>query len=357
VDAALRDRLTADGASWDPESGRPTDFGDPAGELDAALSTCALAERSDLGRLVATGPDILVLLQRLTTADLASLGDAQGKPAVLTTPKGRIVQRLLVHRLSGGAGVLMVSGPGGAERVRAHLERYTFREDTGLTDVTADRAYLALLGPRARDVLSSAGLPVPDAYASACGRLEGVELYVVGHDGLSELGFSITPPATGGRQIWGRLAEVVSGIGGRPVGDRAVEAWRVLRGLPENGAELTEDHNPLEAGLWDAVSFSKGCYVGQEVVARLNTYDKVTRDLRGLVFPEDVEPPGRGAPLLAGPRRVGEITTALLPPGRNAAVGLGFVRREHSDPGTKLEVGAEGGVRATVVDLPFEEAR
>jgi folate-binding protein YgfZ len=142
-----------------------------------------------------------------------------------------------------------------------------------------------------------------------------------------------------------------------PAGDRAVEAWRILRGLPDNGSELTEERNPLEAGLWDAVSFSKGCYVGQEVVARLNTYDKVTRDLRGLTFPEGVEPPERGAPLLAGPRRVGEITSALRPPGRPGAVALGFVKREHSDPGTRLDAGGDGGVRATVVELPFEQAR
>jgi folate-binding protein YgfZ len=357
VDATLRNRLAVDGAAWDPETGRPIDFGDSAGELEAALSTCALAERSDLGRSLATGPDILDLLHRLTTADLASLAPSHGKPAVLTTPKGRIVQRLFVHHLDTDAGVLMVSGPGGAERVRSHLDRYTFREEIGLADVASAWTHLAVLGPRARDAVEGAGLPTPDAWGSAPCCIEGVESHVLGHDGLSEKGLSVVVPGSGAAEVWSRLAKSVSQVGGGPVGDRALEGWRVLRGLPENGTELTEDHNPLEAGLWDAVSFSKGCYVGQEVVARLNTYDKVTRDLRGLVFSGEVEPPVRGTPLFAGSRRVGEITSAVLPPGRPGVVALGFVKREHSDPGTELDVGPESGVRTTVVELPFEEAR
>jgi folate-binding protein YgfZ len=355
VNAALRDRLSLDGASWDPKSGRPIDFGEPVRELEAALSACALAERSDLGRSLATGPDILDLLHRLTTADLASLAELRGKPAVMTTPKGRIVQRLFVHRLGGGAGVLLVSGPGGAERVRSHLESYTFREDTGLTDVTETWSCLALLGPKARDAVAAAGLPTPDAYVSARGSLEGVELQVLGHDGLSELGLSIVVPGPGAPVVWGHLVEAISRTGGRPAGYRAVAAWRVLRGLPENGTELTENHNPLEAGLWDAVSFSKGCYVGQEVVARLNTYDKVTRDLRGLVLTAEGGPPEPRTPLFAGTRRVGEVTSALIPPGRSSTAALGYVRREHSTAGTELTVGEDGGLRASVVELPFDE--
>jgi len=355
VDTTLRDRLAVDGASWDPETGRPIDFGDSARELDAALSTCALAERSDLGRSLATGPDILDLLHRLTTADLGSLAPSDGKPAVLTTPKGRIVQRLFVHRLDTGTGVLMVSGPGGAERVRSHLDRYTFREELGLGDAASAWTHLTVLGPRARDAVAGAGLPTPDAWGSAPCRVEGVDLHVVGHDGLSEKGLSVLVPGPGAVEVWSRLATSVSQVGGGPVGDRALEGWRVLRGLPENGTELTEDHNPLEAGLWDAVSFSKGCYIGQEVVARLNTYDKVTRDLRGLVFSGELEPPARGTPLFAGSRRVGEVTSALVPPGRRTTVALGYVRREHSGAGTELVVGEDGAFRASVVELPFAE--
>jgi folate-binding protein YgfZ len=355
VDATLRERLAVDGASWDPETGRPVDFGDSTRELDSALSTCALAERSDLGRSLAGGPDILDLLHRLTTADLASLAPSHGKPAVLTTPKGRIARRLFVHRLDAGVGVLMVSGPGGAQRVISHLERYTFRENIGLEDISSTWSHLTVLGPRARDAVAGAGLPTPDAWGSAACSLEGLDLHVLGHDGLSEYGLSVVVAGPGAAAVWGRLAKSVSRVGGGPIGDAALEGWRVLRGLPENGTELTEDRNPLEAGLWDAVSFTKGCYVGQEVVARLNTYDKVTRDLRGLVLSGQLDPPALGTPLFAGSRRVGEVTSALVPPGRRGAVALGFVRREHSGAGTELVVGEDGAFRASVVELPFVE--
>jgi folate-binding protein YgfZ len=354
VDRALEDRLASAGATLDPTSGRPIDYSDPAGELEAAETACALALRSGVGLTLATGPDVLDLLHRLTTADLAGLAEGEGKPAVITTAKGRIVQRVFVHHLGGGAGVLLVSGPGGGDKVRSHLERFTFQEQTGLSDVTGLWTPLAVLGPRAREAVSAARLPAPEAYRSATATLGEVEVHVLGQDGFSERGISVVVPGSDAAEVWGRLAEAVRNAGGRPAGDRAVEAWRVLQGLPENGAELTEEHNPLEAGLWDAVSFSKGCYVGQEVVARLKTYDKVSRDLRLLSFGEGVKPPEPGTPLYAGTRRVGEITTAMIPPGRSAVTALAFVKREHSGPGTSLGVGEDRRVNASVVELPFE---
>ena len=349
MNAALRDALSRDGAKFGEGARRPVHFGDPTAELGHALEHCAVADRSDSGRVVATGPDILDLLQRLSTGDVASLGPGGGRPTVLTTAKGRIVQRLFVQHL-GPDGVLLIGGPGSAPTVRAYLEKFVFSEELGLSDIGETWSHLVVVGPRARDAVADAGLVVPEEYATVRAEIDGGTVFVLGHDGLSKSAVSIVVPGDGADRMWHRLGASVAAMGGSRAGDLAMEARRVLVGLPENGAELDEDHNPLEAGLWDAVSFDKGCYVGQEVVARLRTYDKVSSDLRGFSFDEASEVPAPNTAVLAGTRTVGEITSALLPPGHSSPVALGYVKRDHSVPGTELAVGE---LRATVVELPF----
>lgn len=307
--------------------------------LRAALESCALVDRGGFGRLLGTGPDLLDLLNRLSTKAVTRLEPGRGCATVLTTNKGRIVERLFVHHL-GDDGLLLIAGPGGGKRAADHLARYTFAERTGLSDVGDGWFHLSLVGPAAGRTLEQAGLPRPEPFGAYAAQ--GVR--VLGEDGLSAEGFSIVGPRERESAIRPRLRV--------PEADgEAAEAWRILRGLPAAGHELTEEQNPLEAGLWDAVDFDKGCYVGQEVVARLNTYDKVSRALvgfRSTVLPEE------GAPVLDGDRRVGMVTSALLVPGQEDAFGLAFVKRGHAEPGNRLAVGDPGSATLTVHALPFE---
>jgi len=329
-------------------------FGDPAAELTAALEGCALGDRSELGRLLGTGPDLLDLLHRLSTADLRGLATGQGRPTVLTTNKGRIVERLFVSHL-GGRGVLLVGGAGSALRVTEYLKRFTFREQTGLVDATDETRLLTLVGPLGGRALQLAGLAAPQPFGVAPGTISGAPVHVLGHDGLSGEGFALLAQADDAGKVWRALHEAVAAGGGRAAGTEALEARRVLRGLPAAGAELTEDYNPLEAGLREAVSFSKGCYVGQEVVARLNTYDKVSRALVGLLFDPGVAAPETGAPILLDEREIGRVTSALTPPGWSRPVALGFVkRRDVVSADERVTVGAGGGLGARLVALPID---
>jgi folate-binding protein YgfZ len=148
------------------------------------------------------------------------------------------------------------------------------------------------------------------------------------------------------------LTEAVGRAGGSFSSREVLESYRILRGLPAPGHELTEDYNPLEAGLLDAISFSKGCYVGQEVVARLRTYDKVSRSLVGLELPAGMPLPRLGAALMLDGGPVGVLTSAVLPPGSRAAVALGYVKRKVLRPDLLLQVDADGP-SAKVVRLPF----
>jgi folate-binding protein YgfZ len=324
--------------------------------LRAALESCAVADRSALGRLIGTGPDLLDLLHRLSTADLKALSAGEGRPTVLTTPKGRIVERLLVSHL-GDAGVLLVAGSGSARRVQDHLARYTFAEKTGLADATAGTFQLALLGPGAGTALEAAGLPRPGAWAPLAVEVGGVGAHLLGHDGLSGQGYSLVGPLDGRDAAHAALVSGARAVGGVAVDRNVDEAHRILRGDAAGGHELTEEHNPLEAGLLDAVSFDKGCYVGQEVVARLNTYDKVSRVLVGLELPAGAEPPRPGAALFIEGKSVGTVTSAVTPPGWNHPVALAYVKRKALTGGDDLRIDTEDAeTTARVVDLPFPTA-
>ncbi len=324
-----------------------------AAELRCAFETCVLANRSDLATLRASGPDFLGLLHRLSTGDVRGLVAGSGAETVLTSPKGRIVERLFVHHL-GAEGVLVVAGPGSGPRVLDHIRRFTFAENTGLSEITETMRLLVLSGPRAGEALVAAGLEPPAPLGVWAGSLAGIAIHVLGADGLSSAGFAVLLPAAARDAVERHLASAVAAVGGRVTDREVLEAYRVLRGLPAAGHELTPDYNPLEAGLWSAVSFDKGCYVGQEVVARLRTYDKVSRVLVGLKLSEAGELPLPGSTLRSGARAIGALTSAVRPPGREP-VGLGYVKRRESRAGMELHVGgAEGGATARLAELPFE---
>ena len=352
MDPRLAETFAHSGASLLPNSSRPDHFGDPRAELRCAFESCVLGDRSQLARVRATGRDFLDLLHRLSTADIASLPAGQGKPTILTTGKGRIVERLFVHNL-GAEGVLSVAGPGAGPAVLQHLARYTFSEDTGLSDETEASFQLVLIGPRAAGVLQAVGVTAPQRFGVAEGFIGGVAIQVLGGDGLSGEGFSITAPNEQGPLAWDALVSALEALEGRPAGDQALEAYRVLRGMPLSGHELSEEHNPLEAGQWDAVSFDKGCYVGQEVVARLNTYDKVSRSIVGLVLPAGSPLPPSGTPLYDAGRPVGRLTSAVNSPDRPTPIGLGYVKKQALRPELELQVGEGGSTTARVLELPF----
>lgn len=294
-------------------------------QLSAAFDACAFADRSELGRLVGTGKDLLALLHRLSTNDVLKLQPGEGRPTVLTNAKGRIVERLFVHHL-GDDGVLLVAGPGAAPRVLAHLAKFTFAEETGLADRTEATFAFALIGPRWAKAGRASGLAELAPYGAAVAELSGVRVHVLRTNGFDAEGLMVVGPAEGAGRVRAALAAAVTAEGGGELDSDEFEAWRILSARPGSGHELTEEHNPLEAGLRDAISFTKGCYVGQEVVARLNTYDKVSRTVVRFTLSAGDPVPAGGAALLHEGRAVGAVTSAILPPGRVAPVGLAYVK-------------------------------
>jgi aminomethyltransferase len=317
--------------------------------LDAALGSCAIADRSDLGRLLGTGPDLLGLLHRLSTGDVRDLRPGEGRDTVLTNAKGRIVERLSAHHL-GEDGVLLIGGPGSAPRVLAHLQKFTFAEKTGLTDRTAATFAFALFGPKWADAARAAGLPSVAPFGVATCEVGGARVRAARTNGFNAEGVLVIGDRASAEPVLGALSAGAEGAGGGIVDAHALEAWRILNGFPAAGHELTEEHNPLEAGLRDAISFTKGCYVGQEVVARLNTYGKVARGIIRLQLQPGAPAPKEGAAVLHDGKSIGTVTSAILPEGRVAAFALAYVKSRELPAGVdSVTIDDAGALRIALI--------
>ena len=314
-------------------------------EHRALHSGVALVDRSDVGRLCLKGDDALDLLNRLSTNELATLEIGAGAATVLTTNKGRIFDLLLVHRRNDD--LVVFTSPGNQQRVAEWIDFYTFVEEVTVEDATGETSMLSLTGLGSTELLNG----LTDGQASSLAtfgrlstRVSTVPAEVYRSDFLGTPSFDIVVDS----EHRERLFAVLIDGGAIPVSGDAVDAVRVQRGIPAFGKELTEDYNPHEANLVHQVSFSKGCYIGQEVIARLQTYKKVSKYLVGLRWEE--EGPAPGAILSHGGKRMGVVTSSTRPPHTAGNVGLGYVRKEFVDDGKTVvdEAGNEIAVRVLV---------
>ena len=319
-------------------------------EYRAASEAVALVDRSVVGRLRITGADALDLLDRLSTNHLQDLAPGHGLYTVLTTNKGRIVDLLFV--VAQETHLLVLTGRDTQQKVAEWIDFYTFIEDVSIEDVSGETAVLSLVGPNAAALLGDAfAVDGLDVYKSACVEVGGVEATVVRTDFLRLPSYDLIVPSGGVDSVREAVLAAGTAHGLAEIGEGALELLRIEQGVPAQGKELTEDANPLEAGLIDHISFNKGCYIGQEVVARLNTYEKVQRTLVGLSWDTSVAP-DEGAELFADAKKVGVLTSAAASLQVERGIGLGLVRNAHATPGAVLDIGSPGGPAAVVEELP-----
>jgi tRNA-modifying protein YgfZ len=309
-------------------------------ELDAQYrqlrEECGLLDRSERGKLIVGGPEAAEYLQGQLTNDVEALGPGEGCYAALLDRKGHIQADMRVLRLSPEE-IWIDTEPGALEAARRHLEMYKIGRDATVEDASGERAILSLIGPRSVEVAGTAALP---EFANEAAAVEGIECLAVGTaDGVDLIAAAADAP---------KLREALLAAGAAEVADEAVEVLRIEAGRPRFGAEMSAGTMPAEAGIVErAVDFEKGCYIGQEPVARLHYKGRPNRHLRGL---ELSAPAVAGASLRLGEKEVGRIGSAALSPARGP-IALAIVRRE-AEPGSELSVG-EDGVTARVVDLPF----
>jgi folate-binding protein YgfZ len=318
---------------------------------DALRRGAASIERSDAGRLRLTGADRRDYLQGLLTNDIAALGPGMGCYAAMLTAQGRMMSDMRVLEV-GDAILLDVPRPV-ATQIREHLDRFIFNEDVQVEDVTASSAEIGLYGPAAAGVLESWGATVSDdspLYSSRRAALAGIDALVVRSDEYGVSGFDVIVDVSAAPHI----AVALATAGAVRATNDDLEVVRVESGRPLFGVDMDADTIPLEAGIEDrAVSRTKGCYVGQEVIVRVldRGHGRVAKRLVGLLPDPAAAAPPRGARIMAGGRDIGHVTSALWSPSLKRPIALGYVHRDFVEPGTTVEIRASGS--ATVARLPF----
>lgn len=320
------------------------------GGYRAALEGAALYESAARGRIWMRDRDRAALLHRLSTNHIERLAPGAGADTVLTTPIGRIVDLLGVYALADA--LLLISSPGRGPALANHLRKNIFFNDkVKLEDATQALGQLALYGPQAGALLAARGLP--GAGLPARGIAEAAwgdaPLYVAACRPLGGAGYwLIAAPAA-----LADLAAALRADGAATLDEPTHEVLRVEAGHPAYGRELSQEYIPLETGLWDAVSFNKGCYVGQEIIARMESRGRLAKSLRGLRLAEPprlpAEPAAPLAKLDAGGKEAGDLTSVVESP-RHGLIGLAYVRTAYAEPGTGL---VAAGAGAQVVELPF----
>jgi folate-binding protein YgfZ len=309
-------------------------------ELDAQYrqlrEECGLLDRSARGKLLLRGAEAAEYLQGQFTNDVEGLAPGEGCYAALLDRKGHMQADMRVLRL-GDDEVWVDTEREALEATRRHLEMYKVGRDVEIEDVTAERAILSLIGPRSAELAGAPPLPVD---ANERLSVDGIDCLAVGTTG----GIDLIAVAAGAE----RLRATLASAGAPPVTADAVEIIRIESGMPRFGTEMDSATMPAEAGIVErAVDFEKGCYIGQETVARLHYRGKPNRHLRGLRLSA---PAGPSTTLSLGEKEVGRLGGSCVSPA-HGPIALAILRRE-AEPGAELRVG-EDGVTARVVDLPF----
>lgn len=339
----LRKQQTASGAQFDAITPTvPLTFNNDEEARKAAFSKVALCDRSHWGRIRVSDSDRIRFLHNQTTNQIQQLPPGQGCNTVFVNSTGRTLDLATVYVEP--ESLLLFVSPHQAEDLMEWMDRYIFFADrVKLANETDQTRAFTLIGPHSADLLSSLNAPnlqnAPDASHQII-SIAGLDIFLAVDSGLALPGFTLIVAAEAGPQLWQMLATAAT-----PLGERVWEQLRIEQGRPMPNAELTTDYNPLEAGLWHAVSFDKGCYIGQETIARLQTYQGVKQQLWGLRLPTYVAP---GTPILLEAAKVGLLTSCVETSA--GALGLGYIRTKAGRQGLQVTVGE---VSAEVVELPF----
>jgi hypothetical protein len=241
--------------------------------------------------------------------------------------------------------VLLLVSPNRRQQLMEWMDRYLFPMDrVELKDVSAESATFSLIGPKSDALLEKLGveMPIGEAYASHQQLTLGeLKVRVAVGSGLALPGYTLIVPAGDAAKLW----QMLTAAGAIPMGDRIWEQLRIEQGRPIPDRELTEDYNPLEAGLLQTISFDKGCYIGQETIARLNTYKGVKQQLWGIRLSAPAQP---GSVITVEGEKVGKLTSVTQ--SDREPFGLAYIRTKAGGVGLKVQVGE---VEGEIVDVPF----
>jgi folate-binding protein YgfZ len=316
----------------------PDHWADPRTEQEFARKTVALVDKNYRAYLTFTGPDRVRYLNAILTNNIKDLALGRGVVSLLLNPQGHILAEIETYAMP--ESLFCVSYAMIRERLIEWLEKYIIMDDVTLTDESQRYGTLGLEGPKA------------DAVAR---ELTGIELAALEELGRTEtvvasIPCSLTRRSPGGvagceflaereelAKLWEILSAAVKKHGGGPMGYAATSAQRLVQGIPWFGYDFCEKHIPHEAGLENShISYTKGCYTGQEIVERVRSRGQVNRRRVDLLF-DGTSAPAAGEPLTFEEKEVGFVTRAAVPSFVPHAIGMGYVRKDNNAPGSRLD--------------------
>jgi folate-binding protein YgfZ len=346
----LLDKLVVAGARLGSYRGAETlaSFGDAATEFRALLQGCGVFDMNWQAKLVFSGKDRVRWMNGMVTNNIRDLAPGQGVYAFILTPQGHNQGDLVVYNRSDD--LLATTDREQTPKITTLLQRYIIMDKVEIEDISDKLSSIGLAGPKAPEIFASVGLDITqlqpgEVIETTC---LGAKISVARDTHPQMDGYEIWVAPENTETVWDALA----GAGAKPVGSEALEMHRIIRGVPRYGHDLRERDLPQETGQQHAVSFTKGCYIGQEIVERIRARGNVHRTFIG--FEVQGDPPQPGTKIHTNDKDVGEITSAVdVPfPDGEKTLALGYLRREVATPGSILQIGDQN---ATVRPLPFAE--
>ena len=306
-----------------------------------------LIDLSERGRIRVSGSEATMFLNGLITNDIKTLAENRWMSAAFPTVQGRLIGAVRVVRES--KGFLIDTDAASHEAVLKTISRFTLAGDFHVSDITAETAMLSVQGERALDVLEKVFSPsvceVPNHGVMET-EWHGAPVTIIRATHTAEDGFDLVIGAAQASQLRNALQEA----GAEPVSAETLETLRIEAGIPRYGVDMDETNVVIETNLDDAVSYTKGCYVGQEIIVRIKHRGHVAKKLVGLEFDTN-QAIEAGTAIKMDDQEIGRVTSAAFSPTVRKTIALGYVRYEHIAPGTNVVVDPE--IKGTVKELPF----
>jgi folate-binding protein YgfZ len=347
-----------------------SNYGDVLAEHTALRENASVLDLSFRSRICLTGADRLRFLHGQVTNDVNRLRSGDGCYAAITTAKGKMESDLNIYALQDE--LLLDFEPGLTEKISQRLEKFIVSDDVQVVDVAPLYGLLSVQGPKADLAVKALGI-FPELPAKPFQSLKVSdemlgEIYLVNQPRLAgtasvplaslNIGYDLFIPTDSLGAVADKLIAAAKSIGGRACGWEALEIARIEAGIPRFGADMDETNIPLECGIESrAVSYNKGCYIGQEVINRIHSIGHVNKELRGLRLADNLKNlPAKGDKLFHDGKEAGYVTSAVKSSALNSHIALGYVRREANAPGTELvlHLGADE-TKAVVTELPFSK--
>ena len=329
-------------------------FTDPRQEHRTVRQGVGVIDLSHRGRLRLTGNDCAQYLHRIISNDVEGVAVGEGNYATILTNRGKIIADMKVYVFEDSIGI--ETNAETTSILYQELDKYLIADDVTIEELTEHTGAVGVHGPKSAELLQEVyGFDVGDLpeYHSVVHEIDGRRIVCVRANETGEVGYNLCTASESMEWLWDTFLTKGRAFSAEPVGLTALNSLRIEAGIPRFGAELGDSVFPLEAELEGAISFEKGCYIGQEIVARMKYRGHPNRLLRGFEITSDA-PPQSGDRLFDEDKEIGWLTSAVVSPTLGKTIGMGYVRVAFTDEGSQVEVQTAGSrVDATVRLLPF----